>query len=127
MYIKEKLQYSVLYLINALYPCFAAYILIFTVRPECITLIDHINSFLKEPEAIYIFTGLAIAFALNLLAFIALLKIPMSHIYFKYLLAYLWVLVVVTSMYWLDINILSILAAGVVSYGYYQADFGKNI
>ncbi len=126
MHIKEKFQYSALYLINALYPCFAAYILIFTARPECVTLMNQINSFLKEPEAVYIFTGLAIAFALNTLAFIVLLKISMSHIYFKYLLVYLWLLVLVTSIYWRDINILSILAAGVVSYSYYQANSERS-
>ncbi len=124
---KERILYSTMYLITTVYPCVAAYILVFTARPECITFNDYINSFLVDEESIYIFKGLTLAFIFNFVAFIAVLKIAMSHKYFKYLLAYLWALAAAASIYWQGLIVLYILAAGVVSYEYYKKYYRKSI
>ncbi len=105
---------------HSLYLCAAAYILIFTARPGCVTFSDYINSFLENPDSVYIFTGLGTLFVLGIVAAIALLKIPMRNNNFKYLLLYLWAISIAASAYWQDVSILLILAAGLVSYEYYK-------
>ena len=127
MPMREWMLYSGLYVMHSLYLCAAAYILIFTARPDCVTFSDYVSSFLENPDSVYIFTGLGISFVLSIIAAIALLKIPMGNNNFKYLLLYLWAVSIAASVYWQDVNILLILAAGLVSYEYYKKIQQSNI
>ena len=124
---RERMLYSSLYIMHSLYLGAATYILIFTARPNCVTFSDYVSSFLESPDAVYIFTGLGISFVLSIVAAIALLKIPMEDNSFKYLLLYLWAVSIAASVYWQDISILLILAAGLVSYEYYKKIQQSNI
>lgn len=127
MSMKERIINSSLYFINSLYPVAAGYVLIFTARPDCITFEDYINSFLEDEQSVYIFTWLGLSFVLNVIAFFALLKTPMAHNNFKYILAYLWSLVILGFVYWGDFVLLYVVAAGVISYEYYKKVYRANI
>ncbi len=110
-----------------MYSVAAGYVLIFTARPDCVTFEDYMSSFLKDEQSVHIFTWLGLSFVLNVIAFIALLKTPIAHEKFKYILAYLWALVVLGFIYWGDLVILYIVSAGVVSYEYYKKVHRSNI
>jgi len=111
----------------SLYSVAAGYVFVFTARPNCITFEDYIISLLDDEQAVHIFAWLGLSFVLNIAAFIALLKTPLAHENFKYVLAYLWSLVVFGFIYWGDLNILYVLSAGVVSYAYYKQIQRSNI
>ncbi|WP_444931953.1 hypothetical protein ACJJIF_09380 [Microbulbifer sp. SSSA002] len=82
---------------------------------------------MQEPQSVYIFQGLVGSFVLNLVAFGAILKTTMAHQNFKYVLAYLWSLVILGSLYWGDLVFLYVLAAGLISYEYYKKVYRTNI
>ena len=111
----------------SLYSVAVGYVFVFTARPSCITFEDYIISFLDDEQAIHIFTWLGLSFVINIAAFITLLKIPVAHENFKYILAYLWSLVIFGFIYWDDLSILYVLSAGVVSYAYYKQVHRSNI
>lgn len=117
---KERMSFSFMYLALMVYSCAAAYVLIFTARPDCINFNDYISSFMSEPESLYIFGGLLGSFLLSLVAFISILKVPITDIRFSYLVLYLWLIAIVVSLYWGAASLLYILSACAVSYGYYQ-------
>lgn len=120
MPMKGRTPFLFMYLILMIYSCASAYVLIFTARSDCIIFSDYISSFMSEPESIYIFQGLLISFLLSLIAFIAMLKIPMQHKYYKYLVVYTWLTAIVVSLYWGAVSVLYIIGACAVSYGFYQ-------
>jgi hypothetical protein len=127
MFMKERIINSSLYFMLSLYSAASGYVFVFTARPNCITFEDYIISLLDDEQATHVFAWLGLSFVLNTAAFIALLKTPVAHEKFKYVLAYLWSLVVLGFIYWGDLSIIYALSAGVVSYTYYKQVHRSNI